>query len=490
MATSASHPYDELERMPAHQVERLVEALRVSNIDTYGDEQWLAQHVSLEQLAIQAALNVRQGVGETVSDAVLHLGKVPVLIEDMIVARTWTKHVYPLVKKHLARHASVIAYSLIQREATDMNLLQSVMFKPEGIDAAGDGMTDLIDHVLDRLNYLNSDPPIPGTTTAAGASQSVTDLLSRPEHAVLEDQRVKLEYETGWHALACLCHITHHLPQLPVAMLARLVNTRDALYALVRVLETRLWERRLAKPALGVEVYMDGQWTARTGDDAMLVTKVEGQLWMTLVNLLLDEQVQRRYEMTEHRRANLLRIVPQLERNPTLLTQLPFLEPLYRYLLTLQLSGTDPDDAARRHITASLGILVESLPAFTAPVRADWKVLASSQIRAWTDDANRAYSAKLSATYDVHVLESLLDADPRCARCGTVAEHRCSQCRAEWYCSRACQVKAWKQHKGMCALLKAAGELDLNGGSRAEAEAGSASSAAASASTRILELSS
>ena len=37
--------------------------------------------------------------------------------------------------------------------------------------------------------------------------------------------------------------------------------------------------------------------------------------------------------------------------------------------------------------------------------------------------------------------------------CGAAAEKRCSKCRNAWYCSRECQLKAWKGHKALCKLV-------------------------------------
>lgn len=54
--------------------------------------------------------------------------------------------------------------------------------------------------------------------------------------------------------------------------------------------------------------------------------------------------------------------------------------------------------------------------------------------------------------YGSDVYEQFME-DPKCAECGEVASQRCSKCKSEWYCSRECQIKRWKQHKEMCAVL-------------------------------------
>jgi hypothetical protein len=43
-----------------------------------------------------------------------------------------------------------------------------------------------------------------------------------------------------------------------------------------------------------------------------------------------------------------------------------------------------------------------------------------------------------------------------CAACGEPATKRCAQCRGETYCSRACQLRQWPQHKKLCLRRVAA----------------------------------
>lgn len=53
--------------------------------------------------------------------------------------------------------------------------------------------------------------------------------------------------------------------------------------------------------------------------------------------------------------------------------------------------------------------------------------------------------------YGSDVYEEFME-DPKCAGCGDLATQRCSKCKEEWYCSRECQLKQWKQHKQMCQV--------------------------------------
>ena len=54
--------------------------------------------------------------------------------------------------------------------------------------------------------------------------------------------------------------------------------------------------------------------------------------------------------------------------------------------------------------------------------------------------------------YNLDNIEYFME-DPVCAQCGKLANSRCSRCKSEWYCSKECQIKRWKEHKNICKTL-------------------------------------
>ena len=54
--------------------------------------------------------------------------------------------------------------------------------------------------------------------------------------------------------------------------------------------------------------------------------------------------------------------------------------------------------------------------------------------------------------YNLDNIEYFME-DPLCAQCGKLANSRCSRCKSEWYCSKECQIKRWKEHKTVCKTL-------------------------------------
>ena len=71
----------------------------------------------------------------------------------------------------------------------------------------------------------------------------------------------------------------------------------------------------------------------------------------------------------------------------------------------------------------------------------------------WPDSDGDDDLKQLAGVYNEDTFEAATLGDPMCALCGKPAEKRCAKCHNEWYCSRECQVKAWKGHKELCMIV-------------------------------------
>jgi hypothetical protein len=92
----------------------------------------------------------------------------------------------------------------------------------------------------------------------------------------------------------------------------------------------------------------------------------------------------------------------------------------------------------------------------------DWNAIAKYQMdNFFNKDANdpKEDMQSLLKLYGSDVFDQFME-DPKCAGCGVVATQRCSKCKNEWYCSRECQLKQWKQHKAICKVYADLKEKD------------------------------
>ncbi len=102
--------------------------------------------------------------------------------------------------------------------------------------------------------------------------------------------------------------------------------------------------------------------------------------------------------------------------------------------------------------------VVQPLPPFRDDILKDkdWKAIAEKQkteiFVKETPQTMAEEAKKLLGLYESSAFEEFLE-PPRCGKCGKPAGQRCSRCKHEWYCSRDCQVAAWKDHKPICDLL-------------------------------------
>ena len=224
------------------------------------------------------------------------------------------------------------------------------------------------------------------------------------------------------------------------------MENNDVPLVLVPLLEMRPWIRTNAK---GLdEKFEDNKWTEVKPHEKGRVTKAEGQIWLTIYNMFMTQSSNQKYELTTHRKSNMQRLKKYM--NEVLLDQLPMLAPLQRGLEEMALMGDS-------NIKSSSSFIVEVLPELRAKIinGRNWNEIAKYQIKNFfSPDAKQAKEDmdRMIKLYSSDVFEDFMD-DPKCEECGKPATQRCTACKSAWYCQRDCQLRQWKKHKPICALL-------------------------------------
>lgn len=106
------------------------------------------------------------------------------------------------------------------------------------------------------------------------------------------------------------------------------MENNDMPLVLIPLLETKPWIRKNKKGEM--EKFEDQKWNTVPVNEQNRVTKTEAQIWLTVYNMFLSQDTNRKYEITSHRKSNLLRLRKYLNEN--LLDQLPMLGNLLRGL--------------------------------------------------------------------------------------------------------------------------------------------------------------
>ena len=115
------------------------------------------------------------------------------------------------------------------------------------------------------------------------------------------------------------------------------MENNDIPCVLVPLLEAKPWIRTNARGE--EEKFEDQQWTVIQSHERGRLTKIEAQVWLTVYNMFMTNDSSRKYEMTNFRKQNLLRLRKYM--NEVLLDQLPMLSEMLRGLEELNIAN-DP----------------------------------------------------------------------------------------------------------------------------------------------------
>ncbi|KAG8007716.1 Zinc finger MYND domain-containing protein 10 [Nibea albiflora] len=399
------------------EAEGFVQSLETFPLKEVGSARWSRQHEYIEKLNMQAILSASAMHDEFVKELLVSYGKIPVLVHEMILVEVWKQKVFPILcqLQDFNPKNTFNLYMVIHHEATIINLLETIMFHKESCEAAYESVLDLVDYCHRKLTLLASKATRGDVTThdqRRETDKAVVSSIESPPlfHALkeLQTQNAALEFEISLKAVSVLRYITDHTESISV--INRLLCTHNMPCVLVQLIDCCPWSRCREGE---LEKYMNSRWQKIPVEDRLKMTKLDGQVWISLYNLLLKEDCQRKYDFNSFNKSQLLKI-PEMCNH-----------------IVRENSGK-------------------------------WKAIAKYQVKETFNPSEselRLQAQRLAQTYNLNVMESLLPEKPKCGSCGKEAAKRCSRCQGEWYCHRECQVKHWPNHKKACQLMATAGRL-------------------------------
>lgn len=431
----------------AVEAESFVEHLHSFKVAEIGNYDWSRQHEMIEKLNMQAVLNASVQEDEFVKDFLCSYDKIEVIIKDILTTEIWKEKIFPeLIDMEFEPKTTFPIYMVLFHEATLVNLLETTMFFKETCESAENCIPDLLDYCYRKLTQLTARTQEDIDNEEIDTKEELTSMTSASNMEELEKQEKKLNFEICIKSLSLLRYITDHLDSLPLSVTTRTLNTLDIPILLVHLIENPPWTREKDGK---IYKYIDSKWQEISRQDSFKVTKIEGQVWLSIFKLLMDQQCQQKYELDSYRKNVIIKLRAYL--TEVMLDQIPVLVELLRYLE--HLSMMEPPAVKRE-------LILEQIPEMRDNIlkhnEGRWKKIAKKQAKTVFNpsEANmRAQAKRWADTYNFDAIESLISDPPKCAMCGAEASKRCSRCQNEWYCRRECQVNHWSKHKTACNLL-------------------------------------
>uniref|UniRef100_A0A8D0EMD0 Zinc finger MYND domain-containing protein 10 n=1 Tax=Strix occidentalis caurina TaxID=311401 RepID=A0A8D0EMD0_STROC len=425
--------------LPA-EAEALVRALQSTELrDTGG---WLRQHECVEKLNMHAILSASAGQEQLLTELLVTYAKIPVLIGELISVEIWKHKIFPVLCRleDFKPRSTFPIYVVLHHEASIINLLETVFFHKEICESAEDSILDLIDYCHRKLTLLAQNlfccPP-------EGQAKDSPCLKE------LQKQAEMMEFEISLKALSVLRFITDQVESLPLSALTRMLNTHNLPCLLVELVEHCPWSCREAGK---LKKFENGVWHVVPPEDQVKMTKLDGQVWLALLNLLLSPECQRKYHFDGFNKSQLLKLRAFL--TDILMDQLPNLVEMQRFLS--HLAVTEPAPPKKDLILEQVPIIWDHI---LKKNTGKWEAIAKHQVKCVfspTEEELKLQARRWAQTYSLDMMEALAPDKPRCRVCGAEAAKRCSRCRNEWYCTRACQVQHWQKHKAACNLMAGA----------------------------------
>ncbi|XP_068816405.1 zinc finger MYND domain-containing protein 10 isoform X1 [Struthio camelus] len=359
-----------------------------------------------------------------------------------------------------------VLHPQLHHEASIINLLETVFFyKAENqlkaqqcsqplfatvgrikeiCESAEDSILDLIDYCHRKLTLLAARSANGQIVTQEELHP--TALASPSSMQELQKQAETMEFEISLKALSVLRFITDQVDSLPLSALTRMLNTHNLPCLLVELVEHCPWSCREAGK---LKKFENGAWHVVPPEDQVKMTKLDGQVWLALYNLLLSPECQRKYHFDGFNKSQLLKLRAFL--TDVLLDQLPNLVQMQRFLS--HLAVTEPAPPKKDLILEQVPVIWDHILKKNA---GKWEAIAKHQVKRMfspTEEELKLQARRWAQTYSLDLMEALVPDKPRCRVCGSEAAKRCSRCRNEWYCTRECQVQHWQKHKAACNLM-------------------------------------
>ena len=450
------------------------------SFETIGSPEFIQHHAYLNKLNMQEMKNILTGGEDIIMTQFIDHDKLKLLIKELYTVNTFKEKVYPTIKDKIIKLCSIKTYFILYHEAVLVNLIENFLYSITACQAAEDYLVDVIEYAYkmiskyvafkmknpdDTLNYGNNSSLFGNNKVDEELSleekiKKINEQVKDKENDIkeMEEKFKEIEFGIAMSCINILRYISDHLEQLPFPVRHHMMNVKDVPILFVTLMELRPWRRKVMKynekskkKEEIEEIYENNNWTNLI---IHKFPKLEAQVLITIYNLVMNQDNNKKYEITEYRQNQLLRLRKYF--TEVLYDQIPQMMNLYRSLENMSL------------MTYSNTLTVNPFIVEMVPILSGNKMfkLTEDQINKIGNHIVKNYFENLSKEklakelepvneiYNLDNIEYFME-DPICAQCGKLANSRCSRCKSEWYCSKECQIKRWKEHKTVCKTLAA-----------------------------------
>jgi len=241
-------------------------------------------------------------------------------------------------------------------------------------------------------------------------------------------------FSTCMSCISIIRYVTDHLTKLPPAFAHHLVAQRDIVMLLVDLLDRKPWLKKNKEGQR--EIWEDSKWQIVKEQNWGKVPKIEAQCWLAVYNILLTKETAQKYEITENRKNHLMKLKKYL--NELLIDQIP---PLVELLKSLEYLSMQNCQAIQKNDP----FMVQQIPEIRNRIleNKNWEEIVEFQKENYyntrKDKRELDMLMELANVYGNDAVDTIIEGF-HCPNCDKVAVLRCSRCKSEWYCSKACQV--------------------------------------------------
>ena len=460
------------------------------SFEKIGSAEFIQHHAYLSKLNMQEMKNILTGGEDIIMTQFIDHDKLKLLIKELYTINTFKEKVYPTIKDKIIILSSIKTYFILYHEAVIVNLLENFLYSITACQASEDYLVDVIEYCYkmiskyisykmknpnDTQNYGNNSSLFGNSTEEEGLSleekiKKINEQVKDKTNDIkeMEEKYKEIEFQIAMSCINILRYISDHLEQLPFPVRHHMMNVKDVPVLFVTLMELRPWRRKVMKYNDKTkkkeeieEIYENNNWTSLMEHK---YPKLEAQILITIYNLVMNQDNNKKYEITEYRQNQLLRLRKYFTED--LYDQIPQMMNLYRSLENMSLMTYGNTLTVNPFIVEMVPIL--SGNKIFKLTDEQIKQIGNYVVNNHFENLSREKLAKelepVNEIYNLDNIEYFME-DPVCAQCGKLANSRCSRCKSEWYCSKECQIKRWKEHKTVCktlAVLFKENETDLS----------------------------